>query len=197
MTPIVEKVEYFAANRLKENLSSELCFHDWEHTAGVVQASYQIGKKCGFSDLEMEMVMIAAWFHDIGFVRQYHGHEDQSVEIARSFLECADYDENKIAEVTEYIGATRMPQCPVTLQQKVLCDADMAHLGSKNYLDRLDLLRSEWHVKLNKVYTHEEWYMENLRFLQKHEFFTAGARQCFKKEKMRNIEKLQTLINNY
>ncbi|WP_204306740.1 hypothetical protein, partial [Klebsiella pneumoniae] len=74
--------------------------------------------------------MLAAWFHDTGFSSgQAEGHEETSVQIATQFLQSRHTDEGIMQRVASCIRATKMPQSPVSLIEKILCDADLQHLA--------------------------------------------------------------------
>jgi predicted metal-dependent HD superfamily phosphohydrolase len=97
-------------------------------------ASKTIGAACRLSAEELEGVILAAWFHDAGYVEAIEGHEEKSVEIATSFLRENGYPQEKIARVAACIRATKMPQNPKTLMEQVLCDADISHLARRTSL---------------------------------------------------------------
>jgi len=66
MKPIVKEGETFVTNILMQRLSPDLCYHDQEHTKYVADSTFEIGNVYGITNDEMEIVLIAAWFHDSG-----------------------------------------------------------------------------------------------------------------------------------
>src|SRR5688572_25924083 len=94
---IIKKAEDFVSNYLREKLSPKLIYHNYAHTLDVVNNSRKIGKKSGLKDEELEIVTLAAWFHDVGYSDIYKGHEERSKEIASRFLQENSYDEAKTA----------------------------------------------------------------------------------------------------
>ena len=196
MNQTVNKVSAYATKMLKEDLPPDLYFHDWYHTNKVASVSYRIAEASEVSGDDFEVLMIAAWFHDLGFVKSYNEHEKYSEELAESFLMNWNYESEKLTKVINCIKATRMPQSPNTFLERILCDADMAHLGSHDYLNRLTLLRKEWFVKLKKTCKDEQWYMENVRFLERHKYFTLYGWAFYHGEKLKNRDRLKSLIRN-
>jgi len=195
MSSTVDKVRAYVTKRMKEELPLDLCFHDWDHTSVVVNACHRIATTSQISEPDCEILMIAAWFHDLGFIYQYQGHEKESQKMAKSFLRSTDFNDKRLHEVISCIEATRMPQSPKTFLERILCDADMAHLGSSDYLNRLVLLRKEWLIKLGKAFTDRDWYTENLNFLEQHKYFTLYAWGRYHAGKLKNISRLKQLMN--
>ena len=89
-TGILEKVEINALEVLSK-LDHKYTFHCTNHTHEVVTFSRIIGKKCNLTPEELQVVLIAAWYHDTGYTRSPHNHEDHSVAIAENFLKTNDY----------------------------------------------------------------------------------------------------------
>jgi len=70
-------------------------------------------------------------------------------------------------------------------------DADCAHIGSKNYLDILELLRKEWELTIDKKLSDTEWIEDNITFLAtKHKFNTPEAAANWDKTKGKNLSQL-------
>lgn len=85
-----------------------------------------------------------------------------------------------------------MPQQPITLAQKVICDADLAHLGKANFSQKNKNLRKEWDLYNHLQYTDEQWVVMNLNFLQNHNFHTSFAREHYRKQKEDNLKYLNS-----
>ena len=83
---ILKKVAKYTEEILTTEISSKFVYHDHYHTERVVDASQSIGKACGLSVDELEIVAIAAWFHDTGYRSGCNNHEKDSAKIAEEFL---------------------------------------------------------------------------------------------------------------
>ena len=116
-------------------------FHTFRHARAVAKASQEIGAACSLSEEDLEVVTLAAWFHDTGYLEGIEGHEERSVQIASAYLRDKGYPEEKIARIAGCIRATEMPQNPKSLVEQVLCDADIAHLASKDFFEVTELIR--------------------------------------------------------
>lgn len=162
----------------ERHLSTDLTFHNQQHTADVVQAVTLIGKQCEITTEALEILKIAAWFHDSGYCFGYTNHEDKSINLAGHFLNQQNCPAALIRKVAGLIGATRFPQQPVDLLEQIICDADLAHLAKTDYPIYADRLRQEWQVCLKKIYSDKEWLHENLNLLHNHHYFTMQNIIC-------------------
>lgn len=188
---ITEAASDYVFELMKTKLPGIYVYHNNKHTQEVVDAIKKIGNKSGITDEEMELVTLAGWFHDIGFIEKSENHEDVSIEIAKKFLKEKNYKEENIEKIAGCINATRFPQLPKNLLEEIVCDADLFHLGTKDYNDKSDLLRVEWEKTNNKNYTEIEWLKINIDFLTSHKYFTKYARKSLDENKTEMLVKLQ------
>lgn len=194
---LIQKAENYVKKLFEEKLGDKYKFHDIEHTQHVAQMAEEIGKAVGLSAEQLEMVILAAWFHDTGYSEKYAGHEEVSSRIAFEFLKENGYPEKKILKVQKIIMATKMPQSPSDLMEEVLCDADLAHLGKKNFFEFNNRLRDE--LKDEKIINRirkKDWFRHNIAFLESHDFHTKYAQNLFGKKKKKNIKKLKKKVEN-
>ena len=192
----INEVKQYVWKLLGENLSPHINFHTIEHTERVFEATKQLAKKSKLSREDKKLLYIAALFHDTGFIKSYTNHERESVSIAEQYLSDKQFPEEKINIVKSIIEATRVDLAPDTLLQKILCDADTAHIGDKNYFYFAELLRKEWdHHKEDFNPTDVQWAEENFLFLQKHRFYTKAATKKYQKNKNKNLRIAKKLLN--
>lgn len=193
---IVENASDYVFNLLKEKLQGIFVYHNYSHTREVVEACKKIGSKMEVNESDMEILLLAAWFHDTGFTERSDNHEDVSIEIARKFLKDNNYSEERTEKILACINATRFPSSPKNLLEEILCDADLFHLGTKDYSDKSNLLRIEWEKSRNKNFTEEEWIKINIDFLSNHRFFTKYAAKNLEGPKNEKLIKLQKKYRN-
>ncbi|MBC6995407.1 HD domain-containing protein [Neolewinella lacunae] len=176
MASSVDNITYltgrYVARLLISKLPADRLYHNLHHTINVVQGVINIGNAEKVSEPEMETLLLAAWFHDVGHIKTYEGHEVASAEIARDFLLRHDYPAERMAAVARCILATTMPQRPESHLEEIICDADMYHLSLVTYEHAQELLREEWSRVLGKVSSDEDWERENQEFLHQHHYFT-------------------------
>lgn len=192
---LIEQSEDFVSNLLKDKLSNLYSYHNLNHTLTVVSAVKELCKKEEVKGEEKELLLIAAWFHDTGYIEGYENHEKESVKIAASFLKERDQSEDFIEKVSNLILATVKEYVPKTHLEKIIKDADYAHLMGTEYEITCELLRLELKNALDISYSNTDWAKENLSFLMnKHRFYTDFALKKWQPLKERNILLVQKKI---
>lgn len=188
---IVEATSDYVFDLFKSKLPGMYVYHNYKHTEEVVDAIKKIGNKTGLNSEELEVVILAGWFHDTGFTQRSENHEDASIEIAEKFLKENNYKDENIAKVIGCINATRYPHSPNNYLEEIICDADLFHLGNKDYSDKSDLLRVEWEKTNNRQYNEIEWLKINIDFLTNHKYFSRYAKKTLDEGKAEVLVKLQ------
>ena len=142
-TTILEKAAVYVRDFFSANSSEGLYFHNLEHTEEIVRNAEELCNAINISDNEQEIVLVSAWFHDIGYLKKYEDHENSSIQIAEDFLIKNSYPADKIEKVKKCILATKLPQSASNLLEEILCDADLAGLGKKDFLEKTIHLKRE------------------------------------------------------
>lgn len=175
-------------------------YHDVNHTKEVVKSAIEIGIGEKLSEDELEMVQIAAWFHDVGYIEKTDGHEKVSVEYARKFLTELHYPSKKTEIIIGAILVTKIPQKPKNKFEKILCDADLFHLGKETFFDRNDKYRVEYENHLGHKLSERDWLAKTIDFVNDQNFHTNYAKRNFNDQKKENLrilnEQLQQITNN-
>ncbi|MCO5287015.1 MAG: HD domain-containing protein [Chitinophagaceae bacterium] len=188
---IIGLVHLYVLNLLSDNLPEGMYFHNINHTQEVVSAALEIADACHCTPMQLEVIILAAWFHDSGYIKAYVNHEDFSKAIAEDFLEKQNYPEEMVGQVLTCIEATRFPQNPKSPEANILADADMYHFTKPDYPSYEQRLRKEFANQLNKVYKDSEWDKINYNLLRNHAYFTPYGRDVLQKFKELNIERLE------
>lgn len=191
---LIKKTEKYCKELLNNGRCNLFQFHNYGHTSEVVHNANLIAKKSNLTDTEREMVLIAAYFHDVGNIETISGHEKLSCKIAREFLQKQNFPEDKISIVESTILSTEMGREPTNLLEEILKDADLSHLGMTTFTERNRLLRLEWETFLDMIFSDEEWINLNIRFLEEHHFYTEVAQNIFGKQKSANVIKFKQAI---
>ena len=178
---------------LVENFNPQLLFHNLQHTINVVRGARKIAKKEKLYKAQKDTVVLAAWFHDTGFIHQYNEHEKASIEIASVWLYQQGVNSEIIDQILACIAATQMPQQPKSILEKVLCDADLMHLAQPEYFHVQRLLLEEWKIMLGREYTPQEWISENIKFMGEHRYWTVYGRNYLEDLKEQNIKMFRKL----
>lgn len=176
---------------LLRDLPATYSFHNLEHTKCVVRAAKVIGRASQLSEEQLDIVLIAAWFHDVGYVDCPYGHEKHSASIAEKMLTYWGADKHKASDVSRTIVATTMPQCPTDIMGMVLCDADLAHLASKDYEAKALKLWQEFNATHDvRLASERSWLQQNIDFLKEHRYFTHYGKTILHARKKVTLNKL-------
>ena len=190
--PDFQRAKEYALSRLAHELPSHLCYHSLSHTRDdVLPAAERLAGLTGGLDREDEILLLtAALFHDIGFIRHSIGHEEAGQELAREALPEFGYTPRQIEAIGGMIMATKLPQSPGTLLEEILVDADLDVLGRDDFLSRNDDLRNEVEASFGRV-CDGRWYREQVSFLEQHRYFTEAARSLRDAKKRENLVALR------
>lgn len=189
---IIDAARDYVLAQYQQHPRPNLVYHNLVHTQQVVQAAAQIAAHYRLQDDELLAVYVAAWFHDAGYLMgEGKVHEENGSKEALQFLQQQQVPENVQAMVQGAIMATKMPQSPHTLVEQIVCDADLSHLGSKEFPDRNKLLRQELELTYEREIPAVKWLTNNIAFLTAHHYWTDYAQTLFKQQKEDNLAKLQ------
>ncbi len=195
---ILLEAEAFASNYIIEQVSKSYAYHDIQHTRNVVASCLAIAEHYDLTPKELELLQIAAWFHDTGYDKGPVDHEERSAQYAKEFLTKYSYHPDDIAIIRDCIMATKMPQNPNSLLEQILSDADMNHLGKSSYWDRCGRLRQELAMTQNLNMSEQEWMDFEINFIKAHSYFTPVAEKFYGKQKLkhcRQLEKQKSRLN--
>ncbi|MCG8795616.1 Pycsar system effector family protein [Tenacibaculum finnmarkense] len=190
MENLLIEAENFVVTLLNEKLDTSFIYHNVFHTQRVVAKTKELIKEVELTVESSNSLLLAAWFHDTGYTKSIENHEEESVKIVTVFLKKNGVSEAIISEVSQLILVTKICVKPVTKLEKIIKDADCAHLGSKNFSDYTSLLRKEWELTKQQVVSDEKWTEDNIQFLTKHRFYTDFAVKNWSKIASKNLAQL-------
>ncbi|MGB0166141.1 MAG: adenylate/guanylate cyclase domain-containing protein [Luteibaculum sp.] len=183
---------------LESKLPKKLYYHGIHHTLYVTKAAEKIALKEGVHGEDMFLIKTAAIFHDAGFIWSYEKNEELGANLAKEKLPSYRYSKKQIETVCELILATRVPQKPVGLMQRVICDADLFYLGNPKFHDIADTLFHELEDRA-VVKDKRHWDEIQIHFLTKHHFHTDFAKKKAQPGKERHLVEIKNRYqqNNY
>ncbi|MEM6633513.1 MAG: hypothetical protein AAF694_27820, partial [Bacteroidota bacterium] len=173
-----------------EKLSPNNVFHNFSHTEHIVEICRDFGTQAELSKKELQNLLIAAWFCETGFTKDYASPWRESVHILQDYLGEREVHEERIKAIVQIlIGAFLDPQ-PQALAERILYDAYWSFLGEKK-LDRVgNLLRMEKEKKEASKFSVLDWqvFMQNLLLNTK--IYTPWALEAFGDRKNRNVDEI-------
>ena len=188
---IIPKVNKFVNELFDQKSTIAALYHNFDHTLDVVANVKEIAKALNIHFDKTEVIIIAAWFHDTGYLFTPEEHEERSVHIATDFLKKNGYPAAKIKAVCGCIRATKVPQRPKNLIEKVMADADLLSLGKKDSIEKGELLRTEIENLSGKPMSEKAWVKQSITFFQGHHYHTSYAIQYYSENRERNLRALQ------
>ena len=175
---LLQEAEAQVTDLLLNKLSKSIRFHTLQHTKDVVAACEKLAEYQQLPEEDRFALTLAAWFHDTGYTSGVaKDHERVSIEIATDFLTAHPASEELKNKVIGCINATRIPQSPTTTIERLMCDADLFHLGTDSFKEKNSLLREEFKEFSGKELSKKEWRKLNIRFLEGHKYFTDYGRE--------------------
>ncbi|QVY64098.1 Pycsar system effector family protein [Polaribacter sp. Q13] len=191
MKTLIVAAEKHVFNLLNKELDAAYVYHNITHTQNVVAYAIELAENLEVDEVSKENLQLAALFHDTGFIKGATNHEEESVKILTHFLKDKNIEAERVRVISKLILATKMGYKPDNDLERIMMDADCAHLGSKGFEDKLELLRKEWENIENKKFSDTKWITLNVDFLtQGHRYYTAYALKKWSKGKEKNLSKL-------
>ena len=190
-TNLIQEAQTQVSALLENKLSKNIKFHTLAHTQEVVAACQIMADYYKLNEEDRFALILAAWFHDTGYSSgESAGHEDRSIENVNAFISSHAISDAVKTKVTGCINATKLPQSPENQIEQIICDADLFHLGTGAFEEKSKLLRRELIDYGDNDLSKKDWRKINIRFLQRHEFFTDYAKTNLEPEKQKHLADL-------
>ncbi len=189
----INKAEKFILDLLQSKLPENLHYHKVSHTLDVVNSSTEIAIEENIVDpTDLILLRTAALYHDCGFINVYEDHEEEGCRITREILPMFSYNADQIEIICEMIMKTKIPQRPATHLEKILCDADLDHLGKEDFEIIGRQLISE---RRAHGFQGDEnaWNEIQISFLESHTFWTESSRRKGNQKKSEHLMRLKNL----
>ncbi|MBE6364845.1 MAG: HD domain-containing protein [Lentisphaerae bacterium] len=181
-------------DHLEFNLPEKCLYHNKRHTREVVANVHAFASRYNsISRRKMRCLMTAALLHDVGYTVQYDDNEPLAVEYAQKILPGYGYSAKDIELICRLILATTMPVKPQDLLEKIICDADVGHIGLANYYERSRLLREE--LENYGIVRNDREFLENeAEFLRGHRFFQPFLEKERKEARKKTLRTIELLL---
>ena len=183
----------YILEKLRKDLPAHLEYHTLAHTLDVYTRSEAIAEAEGLSGRELELLLVAAVYHDSGYLYQRVDHEGRSCLIAKEVLPGYGYNEEDIEEICRIIMATKLPQNPKSLAEQIICDADLDYLGRDDFFTTGEGLYHEM-LHAGVVSNQKGWDIIQVNFLENHRFFTKTSIALRNAKKQENLNQLKATL---
>ena len=180
---------------LNSDLPSSLHYHSIRHTLNVLKnCEYHI-RYYDIEPYDAKLLRLGVLLHDIGFTVTIEEHELESAKIALKLMTEYGFSKSEIEVVRGLIMATRLPQSPGNLLERIICDVDLDYLGRKDFYKISDLLYKEL-LERSAYFDKNHWNKIQIEFLENHTYHTEFAKRRRQKAKERRIEELKASITD-
>lgn len=186
---VFEEIQHTIYQEILAKLPQHLTYHNLGHTAYVLDQAIFLARQSDVKPEDLQLLKLAALFHDTGFIDNPADHEEKGCKIAESYLS-EEYSADDLRKICGMIMATKIPQSPTTHLENILADADLEYLGT----DLFDQIGHTLFAELkhfNPDFTEQAWDELQLVFLQKHHYHTEYCRQNREPKKQENLIKVK------
>lgn len=170
-------------------------YHNPSHTIGVYNRATYIALAEGIEGEDIEDLQLACYFHDTGFTEEYSKNEFIGARIARRWLESHDHPEARIEKIEGIIMATVLFSKPKTHLEKIIQDADLDNIGTKDeffYSQRLlEELRTVGHMETSDC----AYWQFVYTLLTKYKFHTKTAKSERHEQQTRDVEHMEKFLS--
>lgn len=198
-TPRLKIVDHYIRSLFRDELPEGLKYHDADHTLhptrGVVAVSNKIAISEGIAEHDRELLIAAAYFHDTGYIREYDKNEPIAARMAGRILKLIGYLPEEIEKIQKMILSTDLSQGPSTHTEKILCDADLDHLGREDFFNLDDKLRKGRRSRGLDVSDDARWYKNTLEIITNFRYHTRSQQKLRENGRKKNLKKLQEKLN--
>jgi predicted metal-dependent HD superfamily phosphohydrolase len=181
-----------------------LPYHGKHHSEDVLKEAILFALIEGVSEHDLELLAVAATYHDTGFVEQYDANEEKGAATAEKFMrEEKRYSEDDITRVKKAILGTRAKPGEKSFVQmiedddilgKILADADVSNFGRPDFAELSEKVYQEF-VAVGKIAEdtpeNKGKYLQFVKnYFSDHQWQTRAAyklRATKEQENLRNI----------
>lgn len=190
---VLTEIEDRAIEIIREKIPEGYYYHNDEHTLDVIGAAERIGSGEQVSEEDLNLLKIAAAYHDTGYVISRVNHEEQSCAIARKELLDRGIESKDIERICELILATKVPHHPKNKLEEILCDADLDYLGRDDYFKISTVVFKEFRFT-GVINSEAEWMELQVKFLESHKYFTTTSIKSRKSKKEENLRRIKESV---
>ena len=180
---------------LKKELHPSLDYHNVGHTLDVLDQVICLADLAQLSERERELLVVAAMYHDAGFLHQKALNEPIGAELAAKAMSTAGgYTRSEIKTVKHMILDTTLlmddcAQISNTDLSPYLLDADLSNLGRQCFWEQTEAVASEAGIAFN------DFLPISLGLMHRHSWQSDAGDQLYEQQKQRNITDLKLRLN--
>ena len=179
-------------SKIDAELDKSLTYHCYAHTLDVMKQALALAEIDDLAEHERLLLMIAAAFHDAGFLLQKPKNEPIGAEMAsEAMLASNEFSVEEREMVWQMIMDTQLnaegpAQTARTHLSPWLLDADLANLGRDDFWHKTTLLSEEMQIPI------EEMLPFTQTLMARHGWLSPAGQLLFSEKKQQNLDSLMT-----
>ena len=179
-------------SKIDAELDKSLTYHCYAHTLDVMKQALALAEIDDLAEHERLLLMIAAAFHDAGFLLQKPKNEPIGAEMAsEAMLASNEFSVEEREMVWQMIMDTQLnaegpAQTARTHLSPWLLDADLANLGRDDFWHQTTLLSEEMQIPI------EEMLPFTQTLMARHGWLSPAGQLLFSEKKQQNLDFLMT-----
>ncbi len=196
---------------LAKKFPEALPYHGEPHSEDVMHEAVMFALEDGsLTEREIELLAVAASYHDAGFAEVYDSNEEEGAKLAKAAMGRLGYSEEEADRVFKIIMGTRvklMPNFEQLVDEKtdkndklaqLLADADVSNFGREDYFEKSEKVFQEL-VGMGKAQDTPEaragFKKFGVNMLKTHKWNTAAASRLRDEQKSKNLAELEKSIS--
>ena len=199
-----------ALELLQRELPGRLCYHNLEHTNNAIRWGVTLALHDGLTEKEVELIAVAAAWHDTGFTKRYAENEEVGAALAVEAMAKHGYSKADMDTVKQMILDTQLKPTAdgLTIEQVssgrlsgYMLDADLANFGWDTFLKTSVKVYNEIFgaghreaCELLATEQGERFLCGTMRLITNHRWQTEAGAALLQEEKESNIARLAAIL---
>lgn len=171
-------------------------YHNADHFETVTTTALDLADSEHLDEHEKDLVTIAGWYHDLGYIYGPDNHEAVGATLAGDILSMLGAPDEDVHRIQQAIQSTEVPQDPQEDPvSQVIADSDLAFLGYAYH--RFYRHRMNAYHEFDPDMTPVEWSQQTgIPLLETQSYMTDTARDRYSTQLGRNLDRLRTEVND-
>jgi hypothetical protein len=175
-----------------DKADARLFYHNLAHTGRLLESVNRMNDHFKLDDKNYFIVCAALWLYDLDQISSDHG-EMNTTTLSVGLLDSLEMNDAEWEEIQNCILAAKGIRQPLTLNEKIVCDAVSFYMGSPYFSEYNKLRRKEAEAMTNEKIKGGVWRSRTVSLLQNHQFQTSFCQDLLNKTKEENLKAITSL----
>jgi Family of unknown function (DUF5706) len=175
-----------------DKADDRLFYHNLAHTGRLLESVNRMNDHFKLDDKNYFIVYATLWLYDLEQISSDNG-EMKTTTLSDGLLDSLEMNDAEREEIKNCILAAKGLRQPVTLNEKIVCDAVSFYLGSPYFSEYNKLRRKEAEAMTSEKIKGGVWRSRTVSLLQNHQFQTSFCQDLLNKTKEENLKEITSL----